>query len=535
MATSLASRRVTPGGTLRHNGTIRVASLSEQVEPGSTIGPYLIERLLAQGTSSAVYVARSRERDDPERFAIKVLKPDVVTAAARSRFRADAEALSRVGHSGVARVVEWGDLGALPWVASEYVRGVDVKRLLADRGALSPELAVQYAVQAAEALVEVHAVGVVHRDLKPSALVVSPDGRVVVVDFGVVRRRVESPVDVAYLAPEQLEHGLADDRSDVWSLGCVLWEMLTLAPPFGSSGADTVAAILEVDPVFPPSVPSTLVSILSACLRKSSFARVGSARELVSMLRDAHVEARTKRQSMRPSTPPPASGSHVAARPSSMDPLRAAAPVEHRSPSTAMRAAPARGRIKGAALRAGLVWFADLYGEPGLTRVYELASPELAAQLRKDDVALGIIASGWYETHVVGELLELLERVASPADPHEFGIKVAKAIADDNVNGVYRALFRLVSSPQMLAANGQRVWRTYVDEGSLSVTLQGAGQFEARVRGWSRHHPGVCRMIRAMIESLLRAVGYQGLVVERTACVDEGAAACTFQGHWLPR
>jgi len=190
--------------------------------------------------------------------------------------------------------------------------------------------------------------------------------------------------------------------------------------------------------------------------------------------------------------------------------------------------------VKGTALRAGVAWFGETYGEPGLCRVVELASPGLAQILRKDDFAFGIIASGWYETALVGELLSLIERVASPADTEAFAAKVAEAIARDNVNGVYRALFRLVASPPLLEANSQRVWRTYVDEGTLTVNLKGPGAFEARVRGWIHHDAAVCRMITFMIERLLRAVGYPGLVVERTECVSDGDPHCTFEGNWLP-
>jgi hypothetical protein len=91
-----------------------------------------------------------------------------------------------------------------------------------------------------------------------------------------------------------------------------------------------------------------------------------------------------------------------------------------------------------------------------------------------------------------------------------------------------------VASPPLLEANAQRVWRTYIDEGTLSVTLGPPASFEAQVRGWSRHHPDVCRILRAMLEALLRAVGYTGLVVERTQCVDEGGGCCVFEGHWVP-
>ena len=185
-------------------------------------------------------------------------------------------------------------------------------------------------------------------------------------------------------------------------------------------------------------------------------------------------------------------------------------------------------------MRAGIAWFADTYGKLGLERVTELATPELRAVLNLRDPVFGLIASGWYDTLLIGELLEVIERVAAPADPAAFLGRLAGAIAEDNVGGVYRALFRLIASPPLLEANAQRVWRTYVDEGSMTVSIGRPGSFEARVRGWSRHHPAVCRMLRAMLESLLRAIGYTALVVERVQCVAHGDGCCAFEGNWLP-
>lgn len=512
-----------------------MTSVPARIDPGTTVGPYVVDRLLAQGGMGLIYLARDAAGN---RLALKVLRPEAATAATRARVQREARALAAVAHPGVVRVHATGEHGGAPWIAMDYVRGTDLKRLLADRGALSPEAAVQYAVEAAEALAAAHAAGVIHRDLKPSNLLITPEGRVVLVDFGIAKRRSDSREgDVltgarellgtpAYLSPEQLEHGLADERSDIWALGCVLYEMLVEAPPFGRGGSATTAAILRDEPEYPPSVPATLEQIIGACLRKSSFARVASARELLSLLRDAHVEARTKRPSMRPAAASAAAMSAPASRGSSPPPSRVA--------SSAMRVATSPGRIKGAALRAGVVWFADAYGEPGMSRVLELASPGLANILREEDLAFGVMASGWYETSLVGELLGLLEQVASPADPAVFLSKMATAIARDNVGGVYRALFRLVASPPLLEANAQRVWRTYLDEGSLAVSLRGPGAFVARIRGWGHHHPAVCLMIRAMLESLLCAVGYRGLVVERVECVARGDSQCAFDGEWLP-
>ena len=173
-------------------------------------------------------------------------------------------------------------------------------------------------------------------------------------------------------------------------------------------------------------------------------------------------------------------------------------------------------------MRGSLGSLGDLQGNAGVARVVDFASPELRAILRPKNTACGLIASGWYDTQLVGELIELIERVAAPVDPAAFGASVGEAIAQDNVTGVHRALFRLVSSPALLEAHAQRVWRTYVDEGTLTVRMRTRGSFDARVRGWTHHHPSVCRTVRAMLESALRAAGYSELLLERTHCVGLG-------------
>jgi hypothetical protein len=166
-------------------------------------------------------------------------------------------------------------------------------------------------------------------------------------------------------------------------------------------------------------------------------------------------------------------------------------------------------------------------------KVLDLASPELRAILRPGDAAFGIMASGWYDTQLIGELLDMLERSSSPDDPRELYDRLAFAVAQDNVNGVYRSLFRLIASPPLLEANAQRVWGTYIDEGTFSVRLLDKGSFEAQVRGWSHHHSTVCTMLRPLFEHMLRGIGYNGLVVDRTQCVDNGDGQCLFQGVWL--
>jgi serine/threonine protein kinase len=515
---------------------------------------------------SVLYLARDGEG---EPLVLKMVPPEIGTSSTRARLTREARALAAVDHPGIVRVLGTGDHEGIPWIAMDYVRGTDLKRVLAERGALSVDVALRYAIQAAEALVAAHDAGVIHRDLKPSNLLLTPEGRIVLVDFGIAKRRSDTrDGDVltsarevlgtpAYLSPEQLEHGLADERSDVWALGCLLYEMAVGEPPFGRGGSSTTAAILRDEPLFPPHVDGAIVHVVGACLRKSSFARIASARELLILLRDAlddpssslaSVPERTSsqlrastpssqlrastRSSVRPPSAPPPAMRGSTPPPPSLRPSRPPSIPPGRPPSSTMRVAVARGRIKGTAIRAGVAWFGDTYGDMALERVVDLASPELRAQLRPGDPVFGLIASGWYDTLLIGELLELVEQVAAPADTQAFGSRVAEAIARDNVGGVYRALFRLVASPPLLEANAQRVWRTYIDEGTMSVSLGAPGTFEARVRGWSRHHLAVCRMLRAMLESLLRAVGYTALVVERTQCVGNGDTCCAFEGTW---
>jgi serine/threonine protein kinase len=525
---------------------------------------------------SVLFVARD---PDGARVVLKMVPPGIATNSARARLMREARALAAVDHPGVVRVRSTGEHRDMPWIAMDYVNGVDLKRVIAERGPMRADAAIRYAIQTAEALVAAHRAGVVHRDLKPSNLLLTTDGRVVLVDFGIAKRRAEvrdgdiltSAREVigtpAYLSPEQIEHGLADERSDVWALGCVLYEMVAGAPPFGRGGSATTAAILRDEPVFPPYVLSGIIDIVSACLRKSSFARIGSAGDLLPLLRGALEQALgdpgpegdrrssssmrvSARASARASIPPPTLGPPSRPRPpsipprapssrppgarsSSMEAARSSSMPAARS-SGSIRVAAARGRLKGTAVRAGLLWFADTYGDALLARVMDHASPELRSLLRPGDPAFGIVASTWYETSLMGELIDLLDRVAAPDDSRELASRMASAVARDNVNGVYRALFRLIASPKLLEANAQRVWSTYVDEGTLSVRIIAAGSFEARIRGWTHHHVTICRLLRPFVEHMLRGVGYQALVVERVQCVDDSDGQCMLHGTWLP-
>jgi hypothetical protein len=497
---------------------------------------------------------------------------------------------------------------------------------------VTPARALRWILQAADALAAAHDVGVVHRDLKPSNLLLTHDDRVKVVDFGVAKRRVETPGtgDIltsqgevlgtpAYLSPEQLEHGLADERSDVWGLGCVLYELCVGGPPFGrANSAATTAAILRDEPPFPVNLTGAVVDVIQACLRKNSFARVASMRELSALVRDALDQSypstnapaptrpserqsshervtherptateRTGRTASRTSQIPPsptlpptterasegpprpnesirppmpsvdriARGTDAALRPSTASraarssivppPLSSSERASHRPDSSSERPSfregasgavrVARGRMKGTAVRTGLLWFAARYGVEAIAQMCQLATPELRAMVRLDDPSFGIVASGWYDTRLVGELLGLLEDASAPDDGEAWVSDLAEAIAKDNVNGVYRSLFRLITTPSMLEANAQRVWRTYCDEGILVVHAPRAGELKLEIRYWTHHHAHACRVVGYAIQHVLRAVGYEALVIERVACVSQGDPSCGYEGIYLPK
>jgi hypothetical protein len=195
----------------------------------------------------------------------------------------------------------------------------------------------------------------------------------------------------------------------------------------------------------------------------------------------------------------------------------------------------ARGRLKGTAIRTGMLWFQERYGRTAVEETWARGSAELKTLVRLDDPSFGIVASGWYDTRLVGELLAALEETVGDDEPDAWASALAEAIAKDNVSGVYRSLFRLITTPAMLEANAQRVWRTYCDEGVMVVNAPRAGELHLEIRHWTHHHEHACRVVGFAIQHVLRAVGYEALVVERSQCVSQGDAACAFDGMYLSR
>jgi serine/threonine protein kinase/TolB-like protein/Tfp pilus assembly protein PilF len=273
---------------------------------GNRLGPYLILSILGKGGMGEVYLAH-----DPRlgrKVAIKLLPLELTQNDDRTRrFQHEARAASTISHPNVAHIYEIGEVDGRRFTAMEYVDGVTLRDRLA-QGALKMSEAVEIALQIALALRAAHEAGVVHRDIKPENVMIRRDALVKVLDFGLAKVAQpegpfpESPTlaqvetdpgtilgTVQYMSPEQARGLDVDGRTDLWSLGCVLYEMITGQTPFrGPTPSDVIAEILKSEPPLfrksPTTLPAPLISVLRNTLCKSPDGRYQTADEAVEQL-----------------------------------------------------------------------------------------------------------------------------------------------------------------------------------------------------------------------------------------------------------
>ncbi len=260
--------------------------------PNRRVGPFRVERELGRGGMGVVYEAEDTRLG--RRVALKVLPPYLgVGPKAKQRFRAEARAVSRLDHPNIATLYEIGETeaGQLYMAFARYEGETLAERIAA--GPLSVDEAVSIASDLASGLAAAHEQGIVHRDVKPSNVLLSEDGGVKLLDFGVAKVVGEDITregirlgTVAYMSPEQAGGEAVDHRSDLWSLGVVLYEMLTGQPPFRASDPLSLRdAILHEEP--PPSaslrtgVPEALEGIVARLLAKDPGDRHADAGELL--------------------------------------------------------------------------------------------------------------------------------------------------------------------------------------------------------------------------------------------------------------
>jgi serine/threonine-protein kinase len=273
-------------------------------------GKYRVERVLGQGGMGVVVAAHHIHLD--ERVAIKFLLPDAVAnAEVVGRFVREARAAVRIKSEHVARVSDVGTLeGGEPYMVMEYLEGSDLAAWLLQRGALPVEQAVEFLLQASEAIAEAHALGIVHRDLKPANLFVvrRADGlwSVKVLDFGISKVTaldasgpdssltrtnavMGSPV---YMPPEQMAASKnVDGRADIWALGVILYELLCARAPFAGETLPEVCMKIATEPPpairsLRPDLPPALEAVILRCLAKDREQRYRNVAELAHALVD---------------------------------------------------------------------------------------------------------------------------------------------------------------------------------------------------------------------------------------------------------
>jgi serine/threonine protein kinase len=247
-------------------------------------------------------VYRARDARLGRDVAIKLIHDDVATDRSRiHRFEQEARAAGQLNHPNVVAVFDIGTHEGAPYIVTELLEGESLRTRLRNGGAIAPRKATDYARQIAEGLAAAHDKGIVHRDLKPDNLFLTSVGRVKILDFGIAKlvqpaddsaRQTGFPTEtepgmvvgtVGYMSPEQVRGEAVDHRSDLFSLGSVLFEMLTGSPPFTrATAAETMTAILRDDPpdIDTAAVSPGLARIVARCLEKTRPARFQSARDL---------------------------------------------------------------------------------------------------------------------------------------------------------------------------------------------------------------------------------------------------------------
>ncbi|MGW4360104.1 Stk1 family PASTA domain-containing Ser/Thr kinase [Streptomyces californicus] len=263
-------------------------------------GRYRIEARIAVGGMATVYRAVDTRLDRV--LALKVMHPALATDVSFvERFIREAKSVARLAHPNVVAVFDQGAQGAYVYLAMEYVAGCTLRDVLRERGALQPRAALDILEPVLAALGAAHRAGFVHRDMKPENVLIGDDGRVKVADFGLVRA-VGTATDttnsllgtVSYLAPEQIEHGSADTRSDVYACGVVLYEMLTGAKPHtGENAAQVIYRHLNSD-VPPPSaavpgLPVALDTLVASATARNPEVRPHDAVLLLAETREARA------------------------------------------------------------------------------------------------------------------------------------------------------------------------------------------------------------------------------------------------------
>ena len=265
---------------------------------GQQLGGYRIEALLGNGGMGTVYLAQDDELG--RRVAIKVVDSTRSIPESSRSLLDEARTAAALNHPSICTVHGLGRIGDEPFIVMEHVVGRPLSSVIPDGTGLQVETAIHYAMQIADALAHAHTHGVVHGDIKSANVMVAPDGRAKILDFGLAVRpvKVAAAADalttlgrqyeascagtVAYMAPELLRGQVPNAWSDLWAFGVLFYEMLSGCRPFrGATVYELAAAVLTDAPIpLPSAVPARTRALVARCLAKHPSDRFGSATEL---------------------------------------------------------------------------------------------------------------------------------------------------------------------------------------------------------------------------------------------------------------